>query len=595
MGEIQSATGGDVSSWFWICGENNIADWVSRGKDLTDLGPSSEWFLGPEFMKKPVEEWGLKSGVPNSQQLLPGEKKDVSSNAAQLEMNHPEIVNYQRFSSYRKLVRVVARVVNIFRKKSLTAMKETPTVVLLEKAEDLIVKDLQRQIQEECQKKDRQGRVGGIYYRLKPVLIDGIWVVGTRLQQNPLVPDNRPQSLLPTNHYVTKLLMIQAHKEVVHKSRDTTLARFRQKFWIVRGSKVANAVTSSCQLCKLRKPKLLSQKMGSLPKERTCPAPAFTNTMVDYFGPYSVRGEVQKRTSGKAWGVIFTDMVSRAVFIEAVFEYTADAFLIALSKFTSVRGYPSVMYSDPGSNLCAASNELNLQWKKMWKEEEEKIITHSSENGMEWRFSTADSPWQNGAVEALVKSAKRILDVVLQKQRLSPSEFSGVLYGVANDLNERPIGSMTVDSELSILTPNSLLLGRSTAKNPGNWYPTISTFKRFNLVKEIEESFWKQWITSAAPGLITDAKWHAEGTELQPGDVVLVVDSDTFKSEYRLAIVQEVIRSSDGVVRKARVLYKNYRVGDRMVQCGEKYRSTAGQSVLRPVQRLALVVPVDAQ
>ena len=130
--------------------------------------------------------------------------------------------------------------------------------------------------------------------------------------------------------------MIQAHKDTIHRSRDFTLARFRQKFWILQGSKIANSIVNNCQLCKLRKPILLNQKMGSLPKERTLPAPPFTYCMVDYFGPYSVCGEVQKRITGKSWGVIFTDMVSRAVFIEAVFECNTDAFLIALDKFASV-------------------------------------------------------------------------------------------------------------------------------------------------------------------------------------------------------------------------------------------------------------------
>ena len=588
VGEIQAATNGDVSSWAWICGEKNISDWVTRGKDLNELGPTSEWYLGPSFMSKPVEEWGLKSGALHSQQSLPGEKKEVSSNAAQLENTHPVIIDYTRFSKYRILVRALAKVLNVFSEKSLFAMKETPSVLMLDKAEEVIVKDLQKEIEEECMKKDRQGRVGGKYYRLKPVKIDEKWVVGTRMKENPLVPENQPQYLLPTSHHATRLLMLEAHKKVVHRSRDTTLARFRQSYWVGQGSKIANAVINNCLLCRLRKPKLIRQKMGSLPKERTCPAPAFTNCMVDYFGPYSVRGEVQKRTSGKAWGVIFCDLVSRAVFIEAVYEYTTDAFLIALSKFASIRGYPRVMYSDPRSNLCSASKELNKQWKLMWKEEKEKIISHSSENGMEWRFSTADSPWQNGAAEALVKSAKKILNIVMSTERLSPSEFSGVLYGVANSLNERPIGSMTIDSDLSIIMPNSLLLGRSTAKNPGGWHPTTSIFRRFNLVNQVEDSFWKQWIKSTAPNLVTDSKWHQEGRELQPGDVVLVADLNTIKSEYRVAVVQEIIRSSDGVVRKARVLYKNYKVGDKTVQ----YRPTAGQSVLRPVQRLALIVPV---
>ena len=44
----------------------------------------------------------------------------------------------------------------------------------------------------------------------------------------------------PNNHHATKLRMIQARKEVVHRSRDTTFNRFRPKFWIIQGSKVSS-------------------------------------------------------------------------------------------------------------------------------------------------------------------------------------------------------------------------------------------------------------------------------------------------------------------------------------------------------------------
>ena len=106
---------------------------------------------------------------------------------------------------------------------------------------------------------------------------------------------------------------------------------------------------------------------------------------------------------------------------------------------------------------------------------------------------------------------------------------------------------------------------------------------------QIQQSFWKQWLTSTAPSLLTDAKWHSEGHELKPGDVVLVQDSDNHKAGYKLAVVQETYRSSDGVIRKARILYKTYKVGDKTLP----YRGTEGQSVYRPVQKLALVVPVE--
>ena len=50
--------------------------------------------------------------------------------------------------------------------------------------------------------------------------------------------------------------------------------------------------------------------------ERLKPAPPFTHVMHDLFGPYPIRGKVQKRVTDKGYGVIFTDFFSRTVHIE---------------------------------------------------------------------------------------------------------------------------------------------------------------------------------------------------------------------------------------------------------------------------------------
>ena len=581
VGEIQAASNGDISEWAWIAGTKNTADWLTRGKDPCELTEESEWFHGPSFLSKPIAEWGLQFN-PSSEVDIPGVKKQVSSNSA--ECKSP-FIKYQNFSSYRRLVRSLARIINMFQQKKLVAIKENPDPILLGKSEKIIIKDMQRLIEKECLKKDQRGRVGGAYYRLKPTLVQGYFRVGTRMSYNPMVPENEPQYLLPSSHPVTTLMMKQAHIDNDHRSRDSTVSRFRQKFWVPHAGRIASSVINSCLLCRIRKPKLLTQRMGALPEVRSKPAPPFTYVMIDYFGPYSVRGDIQKRVTGKAWGVIFADLVSRAVHLESVFDYGTDSFLIALSKFASVRGYPEIIYSDPGSNLTCASRELSKQWEEMMKEE--KISAHSSENGLKWKFSAADAPWQNGAVEALVKSCKRSLNFAMQHQRLSPSEFSGVLYEVANTLNERPIGVASSDSVLSVLTPNSLLLGRSTSKNPGGWHPTSCTQQRFHLVQQICTAFWKQWIQTCAPALITDEKWHSQQENLQPGDVVLVLDSDSMRAEYRLAIIKEVYPGSDTVVRKVKIMYKRYKVKDTAVT----YTGSTEQCCIRPVQRLALVLP----
>ena len=102
--------------------------------------------------------------------------------------------------------------------------------------------------------------------------------------------------------------------------------------------------------------------MGKFPIERLKASPPFTYVMIDLFGPNAIRGEVQKRTAGKGDGVIFSDLFSRAVHIEGVFGYDTPSLIMALVRFTSVRGWPSKIFSDPGSQLVGACNELRKVW-----------------------------------------------------------------------------------------------------------------------------------------------------------------------------------------------------------------------------------------
>ncbi len=104
LGEIQSATKGDVSCWAWMSGEDNVADWLTRGKTPADLGPQSEWWNGPAILSKPMEEWGLKFGRLH-ENPLPGEKKiqrAVNSNAAEV-TSTCALLDYHRFSKIEKV------------------------------------------------------------------------------------------------------------------------------------------------------------------------------------------------------------------------------------------------------------------------------------------------------------------------------------------------------------------------------------------------------------------------------------------------------------------------------------------------------------
>ena len=131
IGELQASTDGDVSMWACIAGEKNISDWVTRVKSPEEIDALSAWFSGYSYMTKPIEEWGLKFGQLNEEILLPGEKKPMSSHSLQSDFN---LIKY---SDFRRLLRVLARILSMFQRKKLRATKEALDPELSERKEKI--------------------------------------------------------------------------------------------------------------------------------------------------------------------------------------------------------------------------------------------------------------------------------------------------------------------------------------------------------------------------------------------------------------------------------------------------------------------------
>ena len=581
VGEVQASTNGDMTCWSWVKGEENTADWLTRCKDPAQLGPESEWWRGPSFLYRPVDQWQTKS-YSQCKESVCSHLSDVIISASTDTSPSVPLIAYERFSSSRNLIRVMARILNMFKVKSFSGLLLSQfDPELLQSATDIVLRDVQSHISSEISKAKSR------FAKLVPVQNSrGLWCVGKRLiRANPMSRQCELQILLPNDHYFTELLIMQAHVDGGHRGRDSTLARFRNEFWITQGSKVVKKVINSCQLCRVRDAKFGSQEMGLLPEERLKVGPPFNTVMIDLFGPYSVRGEVQKRITGKAYGVLFVDLCSRAVHTEVVPGYDTASFLMALRRFTSLRGWPSVILSDRGTQLVAAEKELTSMWESMNRDQ---VYRVSSDNGTVWRFGSADSPWHQGAVEALVKSVKRCIKFSVNDQKLTLTELSTLLYEVSNILNERPLGVLPGDdADINILTPNMQLIGRPFARNPGGWCKDSRLSDRLDLVDEIADRFWKQWTTLYAPTLATQPKWYKRTRNLQPGDVVAVADSNSLRGRYYLARVMEVHPGRDGVVRRVTICYKSFKAGDKL----HEYTGGRDVTISRSVQRLALLVP----
>ena len=179
-----------------------------------------------------------------------------------------------------------------------------------------------------------------------------------------------------------------------------------------------------------------------------------------------------------------------------------------------------------------------------------------------------------------MKAAKRALKFCMADHRLSGSEFSSVCARVANLLNERPLGTLpSVDSEINILTPNCLLLGRSFASNPGGWAQPGSLKSRVRLVDSIGKNFWVKWCELYAPTLYHDRPQVKGARNFKPGDIVVVTDPKSLKPEYFIAKVKETFPSCDGIIRKVSVAYKNFKVGEQ----SHEYSGAKDRVLLRSV------------
>lgn len=73
---------------------------------------------------------------------------------------------------------------------------------------------------------------------------------------------------------------------------------------------------------------------------------------------FSCRSDVNSRATKKNWVFVLEDMNSSAVHTDIAQDYSAQAVLLTLRRFGSVRCWPGVTYSDPGSQLESASGKL---------------------------------------------------------------------------------------------------------------------------------------------------------------------------------------------------------------------------------------------
>ena len=406
---------------------------VTRPTSPTQIGPTSVWQCGPKFLQLSVEKWPIRQDL---QELELPDRIGIHITSMNVEKRAEEydigaVINLDNFSSYAKLLRVTARIMQFKTEKTMKAIGKQPTAQQMRNSETLWIKHVQRGILSN----DWQNR----YRRLGPSINSkGLIVVGQRMSK--WLKDNWNQDsfiLLLAGHKFTKLYIEHVHA-VDHAGVDVTLARVQTKFWVPGSRKIIKQIKNRWVICRKIEKKVQTQIMGELEPERLQPFPAFYHTSLDLFGPFIIRDNIKKRARSKAYGIIFNCMATRVVYLDIVDGYGTQDFLVTFRRFVTVRGYPASIRSDNGSQLVAANKELREMAKNLnWSDISQFGIT----KGLTWTFNrSADAPWQNGCSKALIRLIKRALVLAIGKSILTAGELQTVFFEAANLLNERPSG-----------------------------------------------------------------------------------------------------------------------------------------------------------
>ena len=313
--------------------------------------------------------------------------------------------------------------------------------------------------------------------------------------------------------------------------------------------------------------------MADLPKSRVQPAPPFTYSAVDYFGPWCVK---ERRKEVKRHGALFTCMASRSIHIEVAHSLDTDSFLQALRRFISRRGPIRELRSDQGTNFVGAQNELKKALQEM---DDDQIKAELLKHDIDWVRNPATASNFGGVWERQIRSARNVMAALMREHghSLDDEALRTLMCEAEAVVNNRPLTVDTLSDPLSPLplTPSTLLTGKTklVLPPPGKFQrEDVYCKQRWRRVQHIANEFWSRWSKEYLQNLQMRSKWTRQRRNFTEGDVVLLKDSNTRRNQWSLDKVLTTCLDDQGQVRSVTV------------------RTWKGSLLDRPINKLVLLL-----
>ena len=217
---------------------------MTRGKKPSKISLHSDWQEGPLFLKQPESEWPISRNY--SEIRIPTTiMKVVNTVNESVKDDLASRIKIERFSDYKRLLRVTARILKLYRREPKATFKNATQEITskdIETTEVFWIKEAQRNMKNDM----KHGTYRRLYLRLR---VDGIYVISGRAEKWLEIGYNKEDIiLLPYQHRFARLYCEYIHAKG-HHGVLTTASKIRARFWITQLLKMIQSVKLNCVTC----------------------------------------------------------------------------------------------------------------------------------------------------------------------------------------------------------------------------------------------------------------------------------------------------------------------------------------------------------
>ena len=516
----------DRNRWNFVKGELNPADIPTRVSSNVIESFSWSWFQGPSMLKLDVVDVNSLSGrvdvevdveqsteIPDAMatKVVANLNNSAQDNTKDSEMHSLcSVIDCNKFSSLKKLIVTTGYVLRFIKnlRKRITKQENLITDDVLTVAE--FNEALQLWIKDEQHLMKKQENYANIRSSLRLFESeDGLLRLQGRCANSSLqYQEQYPIILRNKDSHFTRLIISDAHETSMHHGVETTLARIRSKYWIVKGRKSVKEVLRKCVTCtRYQGLPMRPPPSPDLPDFRVeHSAHAFQATGLDFAGPLFVKGPAR---NNKTYILLLTCASSRVVHLELITNMSVDGFLRGFKRFVARRGIPDLIIND--------------NFKTFKSAEVKKFMLLV---GVTQKFILPASPWWGGFYERLVRSVKTCLKKTIGRALVTYKELQTVLCEV----------------EVDFVFPSDV----------------DQCKRRLNHIRKVLKDFWMRFRCTYLNELrqmnIYRKSKSKNVRSITVGDVALIRDDDPVpRAKWRMGQMLGLVKGPDGQVRGAQL------------------------------------------